>query len=226
MSQFTDTLINIMKCFLLPTDVAKQLKDAENAATEAAADQIKAEREALKQRRVDLVLKWGLPNEPPLRIGRPSFQQIWDTGLWRMLDKVVNGQMNEPPEVHLRPPATFVFPSATPAAVIQHHVALNIAAPDPAVDPDPAPVAPVVVPDPGPAPAAHPAPGPEGDGNNQQQEPPVKRKRTNTTYSPAVRAIYYAVEGTLKKMSRRQVVAHVKELMPDIFGGNFSHVTV
>ena len=30
----------------------------------------------------------------------------------------------------------------------------------------------------------------------------------------------------MKKMSRRQVVAHVKELMPDIFGGNFSHVTV
>ena len=46
-----------MERFLLPTDVTKQLKDAEKAATKAAADQIKAEREALKQRRIDLVLK-------------------------------------------------------------------------------------------------------------------------------------------------------------------------
>ena len=117
-SKSTDILINIMKRFLLPTDVAKQLRDAKKAATEASADRIKAEREALKQRRVDLVRTWGLPNEPPLRIGRPSFQQIWDTGLWRMLDQVPNGHMNEPTEVHLRAPITFVYPCATPGAVI------------------------------------------------------------------------------------------------------------
>ena len=45
-SKSTDTLINIMKRFLLSTDVAKQLRDAEKAATEASANRIKAEREA------------------------------------------------------------------------------------------------------------------------------------------------------------------------------------
>ena len=84
-----------MNQFLLPKDVAKQLKDAEKAANEAAHDQLKAEREARKERRVALIAKWKLPEKAPTRIGRASFQQIWNTGLWQMLDKV-NGTMDEP----------------------------------------------------------------------------------------------------------------------------------
>ena len=66
---FRGALINIMNCFLLPKDVAKQLRDAEKAADEAAHDQLKAEREAMKQRRVALIAKWGLPEKAPTRIG-------------------------------------------------------------------------------------------------------------------------------------------------------------
>ena len=110
-----------MDRFLLPKDVAKQIRDSEKAADEVASDRLKAEREAVKQRRVDLIAKWGLPEKPPPHIGRPRYQHIWNMGLWQMLDQVVNEKMEEPSEVHLRPPLTFGYPSATPLAVVQHH---------------------------------------------------------------------------------------------------------
>ena len=96
MNNVLGTQINTMKRFLLPKDVAKQLRDAEKAADEAARDRLDAERKAAKQRRADLIAEWGLPEKPPTRIGRPSYQQIWDMGLWQMLDEVVNGKIQQP----------------------------------------------------------------------------------------------------------------------------------
>ena len=46
-------------------------------------------------------------------------------GLWQILDEVVNIKIEEPVEVHLRPPATCVYPSGTPLAAVQHHVVLG-----------------------------------------------------------------------------------------------------
>ena len=78
MNNVLGTQINTMKRFLLLKDVAKQLRDAEKAADEAARDRLGAERKAAKQRRADLIAEWGLPSKPPARIGRPSYQHIWD----------------------------------------------------------------------------------------------------------------------------------------------------
>ena len=58
------------------------------AANEAARDRLDAGPKAAKQRRAELIAEWGLPEKPPTRIGRPSYQQIWDMGLWQMLDEV------------------------------------------------------------------------------------------------------------------------------------------
>ena len=126
MNNVLGTLIDTMKHFLLLKDVAKQLRDAEKAANEAARDRL-GERKAAKQRRANLIAEWGLPEKPPTRIGRPSYQQIWDMGLWQMLDEVVNGKIEQPTEVQLRAPNMFIYPSATPLAVVQHHVALGCA---------------------------------------------------------------------------------------------------
>ena len=51
-------------------------------------------------------------------------QQIWDMGLWQMLDQLPNGKIDEPDEVNCNPPIMVVYPSATPSATVPHHIAL------------------------------------------------------------------------------------------------------
>ena len=82
MNNVLGTQINTMKRFLLPKDVAKELRDAEKAADKAARDRLDAERKAAKQRRADLIAEWGCRRSHRPALGALAINRygIWDSG--------------------------------------------------------------------------------------------------------------------------------------------------